>query len=388
ETELLVVYDDLDLELGRLRLRKKGSAGGHNGIKSILAQGLKKFVRVRLGIGSPPKSLGPNAVVYHVLGQFSAEETDAVQALLNLTADAVDDLAEGVTVDNAAVMKYRQYNPNAKFSMLNQRDGIDEDYSDRENGEESCLNPRRLLGLCLCCSCVLLLPLLTAAFFLNSWATDAVEAAGMQTFGVPTSVGSVEISPLSARWSLSDLEVASPPGFGQYSFLTLGSGVFDLSFRSVIFNPLQLQELTLQDVHLNIDQHVDGSSNAKSIMEHITKASSSAQSKQFNEVIMTKKVIVDKISFSNIVTRLCLHPSCEMSPPPYFVIKKVEVSDVGKKEGGVYVPDLLQVIVRAVVVAAIRAAPHQLGNPLAESLGAGLLQALDYAQIHYASWMR
>ncbi|CAJ1374642.1 unnamed protein product [Effrenium voratum] len=205
---------------------------------------------------------------------------------------------------------------------------------------------------------------------------------------VPTSVGSVEISPLSARWSLSDLEVASPPGFGQYSFLTLGSGVFDLSFRSVIFNPLQLQELTLQDVHLNIDQHVDGSSNAKSIMEHITKASSSAQSKQFNEVIMTKKVIVDKISFSNIVTRLCLHPSCEMSPPPYFVIKKVEVSDVGKKEGGVYVPDLLQVIVRAVVVAAIRAAPHQLGNPLAESLGAGLLQALDYAQIHYASWMR
>ena len=121
---------------------------------------------------------------------------------------------------------------------------------------------------------------------------------------------------------------------------------------------------------------------------------------------------MDKITFHNIVTRLCLHPSCEMTPPPYFVIKKVEardqgslchsdhpvdeqVNDVGKKTGGVYTPDLLQVIVigsslsflipslsarwweveraevRAVVVAAIKAAPNQLGNPLADSLGAG-----------------
>ena len=62
------------------------------------------------------------------------------------------------------------------------------------------------------------------------------------------------------------------------------------------------------------------------------------------------------------------------------------MNDVGKKTGGVYVPDLLEVIVRAVVVAAIKAAPNQLGNPLAESLGAGLLQALDYAQIHYETW--
>lgn len=280
-------------------------------------------------------------------------------------------------------MKPRPYS--AKFRQVAQVDGMDEDYySDvYESGEESWRNPWCWGGVCLCCFCAILIPFFVASFFLNSWATDAVEAAGLQTFGVPTTVGSVEISPLNARWSFSSLRISSPAGFGQYDFMSIDNGIFDLGLRSVFGSPLQLQELTLRDVRLNVDQHVDGSSNAKTIMEHINMAAKSAQNKQFNEILMTKQVVVDKISFFNIVTRLCLHPSCEMSPPPYFVIKKVEVNDVGKKTGGVYVPDLLEVIVRAVVVAAIKAAPNQLGNPLADSLGAGLLQALDYAQIHY-----
>lgn len=280
--------------------------------------------------------------------------------------------------------KQRAYG-NAKFRSVAQVDGVDEDfYSDiYESGDEGWRNPWCWAGVCLCCLCCILIPLFVASFFLNSWATDAVEAAGLQTFGVPTTVSGVEISPLNARWSFQDLRIQSPENFGQYDFMSIDNGVFDLGLRSVVVSPLRLQELTLRDVRLNIDQHVDGTSNAKTIMEHIQNAAKSAENKQFNEILMTKQVVVDKISFFNIVTRLCLHPSCEMTPPPYFVIKKVEVNDVGKKTGGVYVPDLLEIIVRALVVAAIKAAPNQLGNPLAESLGAGLLQALDYAQIHY-----
>ncbi|CAE7555692.1 unnamed protein product, partial [Symbiodinium pilosum] len=183
-----------------------------------------------------------------------------------------------------------------------------------------------------------------ASFFINSWAEDAVEASGLQTFGVPTRVASVDISMVSARWSFTDLEVASPPGYGPQNFMSMGSGVFDLGFRSMFFSPLVIQELTLSDVQVNIDQRVDGTSNAKLIMEHIHKVSDSAASKRFNEALMNKKVTVDKITFTNIVTRLCLHPSCDMSPPPYFVIKKVEVNDIGKKSGGVFVPDLFEII--------------------------------------------
>ena len=76
EAQLLVIYDDLDLEVGRLRLRKSGSAGGQNGVKSVLAHGFKSFLRVRLGISRPPKSAGRNGVVGHVLGRFRHEELD------------------------------------------------------------------------------------------------------------------------------------------------------------------------------------------------------------------------------------------------------------------------------------------------------------------------
>jgi len=276
--------------------------------------------------------------------------------------------------------------PNANFSALAQRDGADEEwsYSDEyEPRSRSRFSSWQLLGLCLCCLATVGLPILAASFFLNSWAQDAMEASGFQTFGVATTVASVDISMLSGRWSFGDLEVQSPVGYGQHNFMSIGSGVFDIGVKSIFFSPLVIQELSLADVQVNIDQHVDGTSNAKMIMEHIDEVSDSAASKRFNEALMNKKVTVDKITFTNIVTRLCLHPSCEMSPPPYFVIKTVEVNDVGKQTGGVFVPDLFQVIVRAVVIAAIKAAPHQLGNPLAESLGAGLLQALDYAQLHY-----
>ena len=56
ETEMIVIYDDIDLEPGQLRIRKKGSAGGHNGIKHIIQQlGTQTFVRIKVGVGAKPK---------------------------------------------------------------------------------------------------------------------------------------------------------------------------------------------------------------------------------------------------------------------------------------------------------------------------------------------
>ena len=100
ESQLVVIYDDLDLEVGRLRLRKSGSAGGQNGVRSILAHGFKDFLRMRLGISRPPKSAGRNGVVGHVLGRFRHEELDSTGEALRLTAAAIEDLADGMTIDN------------------------------------------------------------------------------------------------------------------------------------------------------------------------------------------------------------------------------------------------------------------------------------------------
>ena len=88
ETELIVIYDDIDLEPGQRRIRKKGSAGGHNGIKSIIAQiGTQNFYRIKVGVGAKPKGWD---LADYVLGRFSSEERELVDKAICDAADAVE----------------------------------------------------------------------------------------------------------------------------------------------------------------------------------------------------------------------------------------------------------------------------------------------------------
>jgi PTH1 family peptidyl-tRNA hydrolase len=86
--DAIIVYDDLDTEVGRIRLRYQGSAGGHNGIKSIIQHtGTQTFNRVRLGISRP----GPGeAVVNYVLSKFSKSELQEVERMISDAADAIE----------------------------------------------------------------------------------------------------------------------------------------------------------------------------------------------------------------------------------------------------------------------------------------------------------
>jgi peptidyl-tRNA hydrolase, PTH1 family len=95
-TEVLVLYDDLDLPLGKLRIRLAGSAGGHNGMKSIISHlGTPTFPRLRMGIGK-----SQDETISHVLGKFSVAEASIVTDILQLSADAVD-LSLGSGVEQA-----------------------------------------------------------------------------------------------------------------------------------------------------------------------------------------------------------------------------------------------------------------------------------------------
>jgi len=85
--EMVVVYDDIDLPFGRIRVRSGGSAGGHRGALSILESVAgTPFFRVRLGIGRPPEGVDP---ADFVLASFSPEEAEAVWALIDQGAKAV-----------------------------------------------------------------------------------------------------------------------------------------------------------------------------------------------------------------------------------------------------------------------------------------------------------
>ncbi|HEY9698206.1 MAG TPA: aminoacyl-tRNA hydrolase [Trichocoleus sp.] len=89
---VLVIYDDLDLPVGRLRLRQTGSAGGHNGMKSTIAHlNSQNFPRLRIGIGNPKANANPDReVVSHVLGRFSAAENQVMREVLDLVVAAID----------------------------------------------------------------------------------------------------------------------------------------------------------------------------------------------------------------------------------------------------------------------------------------------------------
>lgn len=102
--DLIVVHDDMDIPAGTIRIRKKGSAGGHNGIKSVLAHvGDEHFARVRIGIGRP---LPGWTVVNHVLAPFVPEDVPKIDEAIKYLVPAVECI---VTDDVDKAMN--QYNP-------------------------------------------------------------------------------------------------------------------------------------------------------------------------------------------------------------------------------------------------------------------------------------
>jgi PTH1 family peptidyl-tRNA hydrolase len=93
--DLIVVYDDMDLPSGRLRIRPRGGAGGHNGLKSIIRHlGTQEFARIRIGVGRPT---GERSATGHLLGRVNTEERERFDETVALAVDALETmLTEGI----------------------------------------------------------------------------------------------------------------------------------------------------------------------------------------------------------------------------------------------------------------------------------------------------
>ena len=103
ETELIIIYDDISLDVGQLRIRKKGSAGGHNGIKSIIQHlGRDVFPRIKMGVGEKPKGYD---LADYVLGHFKKEERiimdeSIVTASKAIELMVIDEIGEAMNLYN------------------------------------------------------------------------------------------------------------------------------------------------------------------------------------------------------------------------------------------------------------------------------------------------
>lgn len=101
--DIIIVYDDVSLDVGSIKIREKGSAGGHNGIKSIISRlGTDEFLRIKIGIGEKPKNYD---LADYVLGKFSKEEENKMQL-------AIDDvsLAIALILKDGVPLAMNKYN--------------------------------------------------------------------------------------------------------------------------------------------------------------------------------------------------------------------------------------------------------------------------------------
>ena len=105
ETELIVISDDIDLDVGRLRIRRSGSAGGHNGLKNIISHlGTEAFARIRVGVGKKPEKWD---LADYVLSRFSPDDRKVIDKAEEAAAEAVLlAIREGI---NASMNLYNKY---------------------------------------------------------------------------------------------------------------------------------------------------------------------------------------------------------------------------------------------------------------------------------------
>ena len=103
ETELLVIFDDISLDIGQLRIRKKGSAGGHNGMKNIILHtGSQEFVRIRVGVGKKPDKMD---LADYVLSRFGKDDLPEMRKSCSTACDALD-----VILADGAVTAMNKFN--------------------------------------------------------------------------------------------------------------------------------------------------------------------------------------------------------------------------------------------------------------------------------------
>ncbi|MGN1184130.1 MAG: aminoacyl-tRNA hydrolase [Oliverpabstia sp.] len=119
ETELLVIFDDISLAPGNIRIRKKGSAGGHNGIKSIITHlGTQNFQRIKVGVGEKPKNWD---LADYVLGTFSKDDRKLVDEALERTAKAAALIVQG-EIDEAMNLYNKKLVVNAENEAVKQQE--------------------------------------------------------------------------------------------------------------------------------------------------------------------------------------------------------------------------------------------------------------------------
>jgi len=222
-----------------------------------------------------------------------------------------------------------------------------------------------------------------------------VESVGSHLMGVGVTLEGVNFSVMQGRVSMTDLDVASPKGYSG-DLLKLGRFVFDVSPLSLLWGwvsdfskPIELEEVSLKfvDVWIEMQTLPTPESNAQEVVANMNKKVASIAkvapsvttpmptlSPEEDVKVSMAKIKANRVELSNITASVTLQPLAPIS----YTLQRILIEDVGKKHDGVYLYEFIEILVRAILMSVIKAAPSNIKSNLAKGFGVDLWRELDF----------
>mmetsp|Transcript_28639 Transcript_28639/g.79918 ORF Transcript_28639/g.79918 Transcript_28639/m.79918 type:complete len:412 (+) Transcript_28639:99-1334(+) len=259
-------------------------------------------------------------------------------------------------------------------------------------------------GCCACFAClgvVALIVVLCLCLHLNQIIKVGLHVVGSALLGVDVSADAVNVRLDQGRASITNLTVASPEGFRDDLF-QLRRFVFDVAPSSILSGwtsdftkPVVIEDFSVFDVAVNIENKLPSmENNAKDILSHMDRTTTQVAPKVEQEVThpetpdaqtgikaMEVRIRVDRLWIRNISVSAAFPPL----PLVRYVLKEVEVQDVGKKGDGVYLYEFIEIFVRALLMSVVKAAPESVQVNLASAFGEDLWKELDVGHVLFDS---
>ena len=233
---------------------------------------------------------------------------------------------------------------------------------------------------------LILIVVFLVMFFINSIAKSAITTAGSSTLGVDTSLDSISIGLLSGHSSIDGLAVANPKGFDG-DFLDLSEGVLDVNLSSLLGDVIEVKQVGLDGLQIQFIQKIGGS-NVNKILDNV-KASSNASpdtpSKDSASSDSSRRFIIDELKVTNVKVSVAVEPISKATAPSTISINKIIIKDIGKKQNGADLDQLMAIVVQSVVDAVIKAAPSQIPAIMMQGIEGGLsnLTSFDFGNVQF-----
>ena len=233
---------------------------------------------------------------------------------------------------------------------------------------------------------LILIVILLVMFFINSIAKSAITTAGSSTLGVDTSLDSISIGLLSGHSSIDGLAVANPKGFDG-DFLDLSEGVLDVNLSSLLGDVIEVKQVGLDGLQIQFIQKIGGS-NVNKILDNVktsSKATPDTPSKDGAPSDSSRRFIIDELKVTNVKVSVAVEPISKATAPSTISINKIIIKDIGKKQNGADLDQLMAIVVQSVVDAVIKAAPSEIPAIMMQGIEGGLsnLTSFDFGNVQF-----